>query len=198
MTITFPYWRDLAIETLRNPAAAAEPVMAFHLPRDVLWLALLLVAVLNTIVYMVTNILVPTQSPLPGAFQSPVVFLFIVAGGLVLTVHALYWTGRALGGTGELGDILVLMIWLQALRVALQVITLVMLLLAPVLAAFVVMAAALWGIWILVHFINTAHHLNSVPRAAGVLVAAMLGLALGLSFFLSLIGATFLGSVAYV
>ena len=172
--------------------------MEMQASREVLWTALFLVAVLNTLIYTLTNVVVPSQSPMPVAFESPLVFLIIVAGGLVLTVHALYWTGRALGGTGELGDVLILMIWLQALRVGLQALTLVLLLIAPVLAALLVVAAAFIGIWILVHFINAAHHLGSFPRAAGVLIAAILALALGLSFILSLIGATFLGSAAYV
>lgn len=198
MTATTSLLKDLVIQTLRDPAQAAARLMAIQASREVLWTALFLVAVLNTLIYTLTNLLVPTQSPLPVAFESPLFFLVIVAGGLVLTVHALYWTGRALGGRGELGDMLVLMIWLQALRVGVQAITLVLLLISPVIAALVAVAAAFVGIWILVHFINAAHYLGSIPRAAGVLVAAILALALGLSFILSLIGATFLGSAAYV
>lgn len=198
MTATTSFWKDLIVQTVRDPSQAAARLMAVQASREVLWTALFLVAVLNTLIYTLTNILVPAQSPLPVAFESPLVFLVIVAGGLVLTVHALYWTGRALGGRGGLGDILVLMIWLQALRVGVQAITLVLLLIAPVFAALIAVAAAFVGIWILVHFINAAHYLGSIPRAAGVLVAAVLALALGLSFILSLIGATFLGSAAYV
>lgn len=198
MIMSLAYWRDLAVETLRNPADAAARLMTLNLPREALWTALVLVAVLNTLIYTLTNIMVPAPTQIPAMLDNPVVFFLIVAGGLFLSIHAIFWVGRRLGGSGNLGDILLLLIWLQALRVVVQAVTLVLLIVAPVMAAFLVLAAALLGVWILVHFINAAHQLNSLPRAAGILVASILALALGLSFLLSLIGTTFLGSAGYV
>jgi hypothetical protein len=193
-----PYWRDLAVETVLTPATAAARVLQLDLSQQVLWMALFLVAVLNTILFKITNLAVPGPSPLPPAFDSPLITLLVVAGGLVLTVHALFWTGRAMGGTGRLGDVLVLMIWLQVLRLVVQGATLILVLTIPALAVLLVFATAILGLWILIHFINAAHHFDSLPLSAGVLVATLVGLTLGLSVILFLIGATILGSSAYV
>lgn len=190
MTGAASYWRDLIVETVRSPGSAARRIVMFNLPREALWTALILVGVLNTILFTVTNIVVPTPSPLPAAINNPVVILMIVSGGLVLSALALFWAGRALGGTAALRDILLLMIWLQALRVLVQVATLLLLFIAPVFAVVFVMAANLLSIWILAHFINAAHQLNSLMRSAGVLVAAIVGL----SLILSLLGIFILGS----
>ena len=162
----------------------------FNFPREALWTALILVGVLNTILFTITNIVVPTPSPLPAAINNPVVILMIVTGGLLLSALALFWAGRALGGTGALRDILLLMIWLQALRVLVQLVTLLLLFIAPIFAVVFVMGANLLSIWILAHFVNAAHKLDSLVRSAGVLVASIVGL----SLILSLLGISFLGS----
>ncbi|TMM54598.1 Yip1 family protein [Sulfitobacter sabulilitoris] len=193
-------WGQLALLTLRDPKAAAADIMAWDLPRDALWTALALVAAINTLIFGLSDLLVPVPTPsaVPAIFSSPLVFYVIVAGGLVVTAHALFWTGRALGGQGEFGDLLALLIWLQALRAAAQAAVLLAMLVMPGLAVILVFAASIAAMWILVNFISAGLHLNSIPRAITVLVAAILALVLGLSLILSMIGATTLGLPANV
>jgi hypothetical protein len=44
-------WRDLALRSITNPADTAREMIDWHLPRETLWTALLLMAVLNTMVF---------------------------------------------------------------------------------------------------------------------------------------------------
>jgi hypothetical protein len=186
-------WRQLALVSVTDPAAAARALIGMHLPREALWTGLILVAVLNTLIYTATNMLIPGPNPLPVALSAPALYFALVVGGLVLVIYAIFWTGRALGGEGGLEDIMVVMVWLQGLRVVVQALALVLLLVVPVLSGLLVLAAAILGLYILLHFIDQAHRLGSLGKAAGVAISAVLAMVLILSLILSLFGATITG-----
>lgn len=191
-------WRPLTVATLTDPAGAARTLIGLHLTREVLWTALLLVAVLNALLFAVSNIMLPPPPELGLLFHSPMLYFAVVAAGLSLSVVSLQVIGRMLGGAGTLEDIMVLVVWLQLLRVAIQGIALVLALLTPALSAMVVLAAAFYGIFIMLHFINQAHGFGSLLRAAGVLLASALAILLVLTFFLSFIGGSILETSAHV
>lgn len=191
--MTMSDWRQLAITSLSDPAQAARTLMAMRIPRDALWTGLFLVAVLNTILAGLSDILIHNPTPLPAIFSVPVVYFAVVSGGLILTVYSIFWTGRMMSGKGTFEDVLVLMVWLQMLRVIVQAVTLVLFLVMPMFAALLVFAASLVGVYILVHFVNQAHQLGSIPRAAGVLIASVLLIVLGLTMLLSLVGGASMG-----
>lgn len=193
-----PDLRELAILSIKDPAMGAKTVLSMPLPREALWTALVLVAVLNAALFTVSNILVPGPTPFPGIFTVPLIYCAVVAGGLVLTVYALFWIGRALGGSGSLEDIMQVIVWLQALRVVAQLAVLVFLVTVPVLSALLVFAVSLYGLYMLLHFINQAHQLDSMARAAGVLIASLLAIVLGLTLLISLFGGSIVGSAPYV
>ncbi|MDU9003700.1 Yip1 family protein [Sedimentitalea todarodis] len=196
MTVT--NLRDLAILTVKAPAQASRILLSMEIPREALWTGLALVAVLNGLLFALSNLLVPGPSPLPEMFLVPVLYTALVAGGLVLTVFALFWTGRFMGGTGTLDDIMLAILWLQGLRVALMVIVIVLILTVPVLSALLVFGASIYGLYILLHFVNEAHRLNSLAKSAGVLVASMAAIVLGLTLLISLFGGPISGLTAYV
>lgn len=191
-------WRGLVVLSVRNPAEGARVLMGLNLPGRALWTALALVAVLNTILFTLSNILFPGPTPLPEVLTAPTVYLAVVFGGLALTVYSIFWVGRMLGGQGALADILVLIVWLQALRVAVQAVALVLMLVVPLLSGLLVLAAGLIGVWMMVHFVNEAHRLNSLGRAVGVLVASLLAIVVGLSVLLSLVAGPIVGSTPHV
>lgn len=192
MTDAATYWRNLMVETVFSPASAARKVMLFRPSREVTWTALLLVGVLNTILFSVTNLMFPT--PTLAMLSSPITVLGLFVAELGLSAVGLYWAGRLLNGTGTLGDIFQLMIWLQALRVLIQAVTLGFLVALPNLAIVFVLAANLLSVWILVNFVNVVHELSSLMRSAAVLVVAVIGL----SLILSLLGISILGSIIHV
>lgn len=181
------FW-PLVQSTLRTPRNAAEQIIGWQLSRDVLWTALALVAILNTFVIVLLMQIAQPSMPMPSYFSSPLALYVLLAGVLVIYVHAIYWAGLAIGGQGALGDVLALVVWLQVLRALAQVGVLVLTILVPSLALVLSLIIGIWGFWILLNFITTAMNLQTVGHALAVLIIGAVGLVLGLGVLLSVIG----------
>jgi hypothetical protein len=186
-------FKTLAVLTLRDPSAAAQIILGWGIPKEALWTAVALVSVVITILSTLSNMIFPVPAPLNAIVGNPFMYFIVAAGGFIATVHAIYWTGRMLGGRGRIEDLMALFLWLQALRAAAQAAVLVLLLVAPALASFLVLFVAIATLWIFVHFISVGLHLNSILRALVVLVVGAAALIAGLSFLLSLIGISAVG-----
>lgn len=187
--------------TLFEPQTAAAELIALRLPSAVLWQALALMSVLNAMVYALGLILSP---PVPGGgtngdtgFEGealpmlvapdPLLFAVALFVTLALSVLALHRVGRRLGGTSGFEALLVLLSWMQVLRLGVQVVVLVLGVLAPGLASIAMLVAAGWGLYILTGFVQTAHGFDNGLKALGVVILAMLAVAVGLSFAVSVL-----------
>ncbi|MCX8226413.1 MAG: Yip1 family protein [Sulfitobacter sp.] len=188
---------DLVVLSLRDPRKAAEQIIGWHLSREALWTALALAAAVNTLIFSVSVVLQPSAA-MPAFFTSPLAMFVLLAGVLVVTTHGLYWTGRSLGGTGDFGDMLSLVVFLQVLRIMAQIVIFVVMFVAPGLSLMLSLATGIIGVWILVNFIAAAHRFSSMGRAIGTLLIAMAAIVLGLSFLLSIVGIAAQGVVPNV
>ena len=175
--------------TLRDPRAAARQIMAMDLPRHVSWSALFLAAAVTTLVLQVMIGLSPaeTRDRLPSYFDAPLAVFLLLAGLMVIYVHAVFWAGRVLSGTGRLDDLLALMVWLMVLRAGVQVITLVLTLTLPPLAGLLSILALVWAFWILLSFVAEALVLPSLGHALMALLIGVVGLFLGVGMLLAVI-----------
>ena len=192
-------WRALAVLTVKDPAEAARRILALNLPAEICWLGLALAVVLDTMLFSVSNMVLPqADSALYGLIATPVSYGAVVGGGLVVTIIAIHRVGRVFGGQGEFSELLSLMVWLQLLSVAAQAAVFVLVLVVPLLAMILSFAATFLGIYIFLHFVDQAHRLASLWRAAGVLFAAVLVISLAFMILLSLIGAPFSGDLQNV
>lgn len=206
MKLTIPELGELTMLTLRSPKEAAQQIIGIGLPRDVLWSLLVLISVANAILVWVSNVLTgPTpeqveQMPIriPEIIYSPLFAFVILAGALTIMVNVLHWIGKAIGGTGSIENMLSVLVWLQCLRMMTQIILLVLLFAAPSLAGLFGLIVSVLSIWILVHFVNEAAELDSVFKTIGVLLSAMVGIALGLSFLLTITGLATMGIDGHV
>ena len=200
--MTPPIFRDLVIETIRAPRDAAGRLLGMGVPRDVLWMALALMCVLNAIVYSVSLQISPPSSDVaglvPGAFQSPLLFALFLFGALVITVFVLHWIGQSLGGQASLWDILVLLTWLQVLRLLFQATVLVLSLVSLSLSALVVLGGSIYAIYILAAFIDRAHGFDNLVKALGIMVLAIVAIAVGVSMLLAVIGGAIMGGAGNV
>jgi hypothetical protein len=188
---------DLVVLSLRDPRKAAEQIIGWQLSREALWTALALAAAVNTLIFSVSVVLQPSAA-MPAFFTSPLAMFVLLAGVLVVTTHGLYWTGRSLGGTGDFGDMLSLVVFLQVLRIMAQIVIFVVMFVAPGLSLMLSLATGIIGVWILVNFIAAAHRFSSMGRAIGTLLIAMAAIVLGLSFLLSIVGIAAQGVVPNV
>lgn len=189
--------KALALETIQSPRTAAQKIISLNLSRDVLWSGLVLVACVNSIIYSFSLFLGDT-SALPTLFRNPVLFFTLVTGVLILTVHGFYWTGRALGGQGDLGDLLALMVWLQGLRAIAQAALFVMMLVSPLIGQLFSLAVGILGLWITVNFVTEALRLPSLMHGVGVIVLAVVGIVFGLLILISIVGLGTMGVPANV
>lgn len=191
------FW-SLVRQTLFEPRAAAHALMAMRLPQEIVWQALALLSVLYTIVYTLSLEMTPPAEPsdvlVPTMFQSPLVLALSLFGGLALTVIALRAIGQALGGRGEIADLLVLVTWLQVLRLMVQVGLVVLVLGSPALAGIAILVVGVWGLYILTNFVDAAHDFDNRFKAFGVIILSVAAMAIGLSALLSLAGVLLMGA----
>lgn len=189
MTLTFRDLGQMIWRSLFDPAAVARILIGWRLPRDVLWLTLGLVTVLSVLLVALTQGPAPE---LPAGTQpivvTPFAYATILGAMLVLLVFALQFTGQILGGTGDLGAALVLVVWLEVVAMALRVAQGAALLLAPPLVGPISIVGMWVLLWCLANFINVLHGFESLGKSALVIVLAAVGIGLGLGLILSLIG----------
>lgn len=185
--------KDLVIESVTAPRTVAERLMALPLRAEVLGILLALVAIVNTVFYSLSISLFETQTGVSTGMNLPILYLALLSAAMVIGALVLRWVGQVLGGRATLPQILVLVIWLQALRAVVQAGLLVIMALVPGLANLVAIGAGLLGLWIMVNFVDVAQGWNSLGKSFLVLVLTGLGFVLGLSFFMLLIGATAVG-----
>lgn len=189
-------YRDLFVETVRDPAAAARRILSVRLATNTLWLALALATVLNTIAFQVSNMVVTATQPMmpmmpPMMAPGPVMIMLVSV--LIVTVFAMTWLGQSMGGTGTLARVLALVTWLQFMRLGVQVAAIAVLVISPGLANMAMFAAGLYGLYIMVHFMNEAHEFNSLGKAASMIVFGVIGLAFGMAIILTVINAASIG-----
>lgn len=190
------FWPQLALDTLRDPKAAATQIIGWNLERPTLYMALVAVAAVNALLASAPVVLAPggvdeaarMALPILALLEKPLMFFALVVGTLVIMIQGLFWAGRAMGGQGEMTDMMALIIWLQALRAVAQVVILLLGLAIPLLGGLAALGLQLVAFWLFLHFISAAMRFDSLFRALGLLVAVAAGLFLGLMLILTLLG----------
>ena len=185
---------DLAVLSLTAPKDAARRLIAFDLDRDTLVLAAALVVVLNALSFGIAQALVPGGM----LILSPVGFGLLLILSMATTILALTWAGRWLGGAARTRDMAVLVIWLQGLRVLVQVATIVLLFVSPALVQLTSIAATVAAAWIMVNFVDHVQGFGSLGKAFLSVVLGLLLLGVVTTAVFSMLGLTSQGMSGYV
>lgn len=198
MDLSVANLRDLTVQSIRKPREAAARMIALKLGREVLWTALALIVTLSAIGFYITNVMLAPATMPPETAQeigpmmmrrmSPTMVTLMVFGNMVVLIFALYWVGRMLGGKASLPDMILVLTWTQFLLLVFQVIQTAMFLVAPVLAAFLTLAALVYLFYVFLVFLTVAEGFDGVPRALLQLLITLAGVSVGLGLLLSLIG----------
>ena len=178
---------DLFRQTLNDPRGAAARLLRMDVQLSDLLRAAGLVTVLNTIVFSLSLALFG-GSDVPGLFASPFTYATVMFAGLIVYGGLVGFTGRSLGGEGRFADVLVMLVWLQAMRVVAQVIVPVLAVLLPFLSAPAAIAIGLFGIWLTLNMIAEAHGFEHLGRAFLAALLAGMGLVVALIMLLTLLG----------
>ncbi len=180
--------KRLFLDTIYAPRAAARQLLDLQLPSNAIWLSLALATVLNTLAFSATLLAFPPVAPPVLLSISPFVIASIYFASIVTGAGTLHWAGKAVGGTAGFQEFLILVTWLQFMRFAVQLAGIVLMLFLPGLASILTFLAMLYGIWILVNFINEAQGYDSLGKSTANLLLGFLGLMIVLSLIISVVG----------
>lgn len=189
---------ELGLRTVKEPRIVAKELIHLRVDRSHLWTALALAVVLNTLVYQITFLATPQNDIAPLIMIGPIGFAVVIGVVLMLSVVSLVYAGRTLGGKAQFDTVLKLLIWLQYLRFVVQIAALVLTPIIPGLAGLLVFGASLYGIWLLLNFVDVAHEFNSLFISMGVLLMSFFGIIIGLAVFISVVGTGVIGLTANV
>lgn len=148
--------------TFQAPRQAAAALVRLNLPDNACWAALVLMAIVSALVmYGVSE---------PG----PLFWVGVTAFDMGMTALLAYGVGRWCGGRGNLSDAVLIVVWLQLVLVATQMLFFVAI---PPLAAMLkisLVATFLWlltnvmiFLWLLTNFLAELHGFRSTARVLG-------------------------------
>lgn len=185
----------LVLASLRTPRDAARAVMAFDLDRATRWQALFALVIVGSVLSVVATFLLTGQLGLflGFAFATPLTAAIVQLSVTVMTVYAVYWIGRAMGGQGAFEDAILLVAWVQFVVICLQLVQLAAFLVLRPVSGLVDIVAAVVSVWMLVGFIAELHGFKSLLRVFVMVIATVFAMAFCLSLILAILGVSFPG-----
>ncbi len=188
-------WLGLARASLLSPRAAARVLLGLRLPLRRLWELMALVSVLTVLMLWVEAEVAdpPTAALMTMILDRPILAAAVQFGLLLVTALALLGIGNMFGGKGDWPGALALVVWIQALMLALDVVQAVLYLVAPTLGEIAGLAGLALQAWLLTHFAAELHGFTNLWLVFFGLVISAILVGLGFATLMMLIGAPFLG-----
>ena len=186
MSFSFPDLLTLARFTLQSPREGAALVMRADVPMPARWVALVLMAVMSSVLAHLSFGMMPpeAQAQMGTAMSSPFRTALFQLALMLASVHAVYWVGRWRGGTGSFADALILMVWLQFILLMLQVLQIMVQLVLPPAADLIGLLSVGIFLWLLSSFIAELHKFSSVGKTFLGVIGFMLALGVVMAFVL--------------
>jgi hypothetical protein len=159
MTALTDQFAALARKTLEDPRAGVRALLALGVPLPARTVGLVLVSVLSALFVHLGFLILPATDDPIAQFMSQSPFRSAVIQWVILavTVFAIHRIGRAFGGRASLPDALLVVVWLQVIMLAVQVVQLVVLILFAPLAGLVNLAGLVLFFWLFTSFIAEIH-----------------------------------------
>ena len=178
-------WRSLS-----QPHDMAAQIKAMQISRNALWTGLALAAVLNVLLLSAIQLVSPMPPMLAGqaVVLSPFAYTSIIGIFLVIFSVATYQTGRFFGGNGSFDQTLAVIVWFQAVSLALEVVQFVLVFVAPFAGALFSMISIGALIWVYLNFINVLHSFQSFAKTAVAVVLSLIVTGFGAGIILALLG----------
>lgn len=185
MDLNLPSLLSAARDTVADPRAAARRVIALDLPLQAALTALVLVAVMSTLLAHLSFALMPAEmrAGFEGLMANPVGTAMVQVLAAVVGAMALHRIGRWRGGRGTLPQSAALLAWLQFVMLVVQVAQILAELLLPPLALVLGYAGVAVFFWLLTHFVMELHGF----RSAAATFFGILGTMVVLGFALALL-----------
>lgn len=178
-------------EALTDPQASARRMIALNLGPQALRLGLLLAAVLSVLVLYfglgVAHLLSGGQRGGVAGMPAPIPMVVIQVAIMAVTAGAVHYIGRQFGGKGAFDQALTVVVWLQVVLIALQLVQLVVMLVVPPLGDLLSIVAVGLFFWMLTGFVAEVHGFRSRGRVFASILASFFALSLVLAVVLSIL-----------
>ncbi|MGL5363382.1 MAG: YIP1 family protein [Bosea sp. (in: a-proteobacteria)] len=151
--------KQLARLSVEDPRAGARALLSLGVPLPARTAGLLLMAVASALLMHLGFLILPlADDPLTGfMMQSPIrtaAIQWLILAASVLLIHRI---GQAWGGRGGLSDTLLVVVWLQVIMLAVQLLQLLVLIFAPPLAGIANLGGMVLFFWLITGFIAELH-----------------------------------------
>jgi hypothetical protein len=173
-----------------TPREVAAEILALRIDRTIGWQLLFAVVLVSVVLTEAMALLFAgaAGAEMATPIAGPMALAVVQVSLTVLMVFATYWVGRAFGGQGRFADAILLVAWLQFVLLCLQVVQMLALLLIPVFAFFIGVAAVVLFFWLLTNFVAALHGFQRLGRVFGGVVASFFALGLVMMIVFALIG----------
>jgi hypothetical protein len=170
---------DLARLTLDDPRKGVRAVLQLGIPVPARTAGLLLIAVASAILTHVGFLFLPAGPDPLSQFiaASPFRTAAVQWTMLAVSVLLIFRVGRMQGGRGNLNDALLIVVWLQVLMLALQVVQLLAIAIFPPVASIIGIASVVLFLWLLTNFIAELHGFSSFWAVLGAIIVTCFAVA---------------------
>ncbi len=171
----------LMIDSVTNPRETARHLMDANPALALRWQGLVLVTVLSTVLPLVALYVASDATRAEVAASNPVLLATAQLGINTLTVVLMQGIGQLARGKGRFVDALLLVAWMQAVLLVVQVVQSAAIVLMPGLALPILAVGVVLFFWMLSHFTAELHGFQSALRVFGVLFGLLFLLGLAIS-----------------
>ena len=175
--------------TIREPRAAARWVLQLGLPTPARWTALALMAVLSTLLVMLDLQIIgaPGDPMVQAALANPMPLAAVQMLILALSAWLMARIGQIFGGTGQFSDAVMLVVWMQAVLLVLQVAQILAALVSLPLSEVVAFAGFAISMWLMTNFVAELHGFTSLTRVFLGILGSGLALVVALAALLTVV-----------
>ena len=174
------------LDGLRDTEAMQRAAESEHRQRRALWAALVLMAVLSTLLTSVSILVapVPAGAELQLMFANPLQLAVMQAMILTMGAGLIHAVGTKFGGKGNFAGAVALIAWIEFILSLMQIVQLVALVVMPPLADVIGVMGLGVFLWLLSQFVTELHGFANVWKVFGAIIVTGLGVSFAVAMVL--------------
>ncbi|HCY98530.1 MAG: hypothetical protein A3D16_23210 [Rhodobacterales bacterium RIFCSPHIGHO2_02_FULL_62_130] len=186
MNLSLNVLMSAARYTLQNPRAGARLILSVGLSTGQAMGALVLMAVLSTLLTSVSILVapVPAGAELQLMFANPLQLAVMQAMILTMGAGLIHAVGTKFGGKGNFAGAVALIAWIEFILSLMQIVQLVALVVMPPLADVIGVMGLGVFLWLLSQFVTELHGFANVWKVFGAIIVTGLGVSFAVAMVL--------------
>jgi hypothetical protein len=186
MNLSLNVLMSAARYTLQNPRAGARLILSVGLSTGQAMGALVLMAVLSTLLTSVSILVapVPAGTELQLMFANPLQLAVMQAMILTMGAGLIHAVGTKFGGKGNFAGAVALIAWIEFILSLMQIVQLVALVVMPPLADVIGVMGLGVFLWLLSQFVTELHGFANVWKVFGAIIVTGLGVSFAVAMVL--------------